>query len=418
MSVTKRTASRRPYTPRRLPSGRQVPLALTPDPAWATLPPERHLAGGGGRVAAWVRITRSWTPDRAQRCAQRCAQRWEAGWRWALPALLLLALLTSLLLLANRQARASRTLINPIVAQGQDPSIVRWGGAYYLVQTDGASIFITRSLTLAGLGVATSVPVFGPTCCSLWAPELIGLDGRWYIYYTAASGPDNASHRMYVLESAGSDPIGPYRSRGKIAAATDRWAIDGTVLQLGRARYFIWSGWPGTRDGQQNLYIARLRTPWTIQGDRHLLSTPTAPWERTRANPAFGVEEGPEVLRHNGRLFLVYSANGSWTDDYCLGLLTYLGGDILSADAWRKSDGCVFSADPAVGVFGPGHNTFVTSPDGTQDWLIYHADAMPGGGWAGRSIRAQPFTWNPDGTPRFGRPVAVGIPLSAPAGEP
>ena len=35
-----------------------------------------------------------------------------------------------------------------------------------------------------------------------------------------------------------------------------------------------------------------------------------------------------------------------------------------------------------------------------------------------RSTRAQKFTWNADGTPNFGVPVALGTRLPAPAGEP
>jgi GH43 family beta-xylosidase len=292
--------------------------------------------------------------------------------------------------------------------------VVFWRGAYYLAQSTGGMLTITRAATLAELGTVAPSTVFGPTCCALWAPELIELDGRWYIYYSAA-GTDNASHRMYVLQSAGPDPSGPYRSLGKSAAATDRWAIDGTVLQYGGALYLIWSGWPAFQDGQQNLYVARMSNPWTIAGGRVLLATLTAPWERTHSTHPMGIEEGPEVLKHDGRVFLIYSANGSWTDEYCLGMLTYEGGDVMRGDAWRKSNGCVFAENPAAGVYGPGHNGFTTSPDGRQSWLIYHADAVSGAGWAGRSIRAQPFTWRADGTPDFGVPVAVGAAVLPPA---
>ncbi|HET9236580.1 MAG TPA: family 43 glycosylhydrolase [Oligoflexus sp.] len=98
----------------------------------------------------------------------------------------------------------------------------------------------------------------------LWAAELHYLDGLWYIYYAASDG-NNATHRMYVLESIGQDPTGPYRFKGRIAAATDRWAIDGTVLEPGDGRrYFVWSGWDGDENIQQNLYIAPMQNPWTL----------------------------------------------------------------------------------------------------------------------------------------------------------
>jgi hypothetical protein len=33
---------------------------------------------------------------------------------------------------------------------------------------------------------------------------------------------------------------------------------------------------------------------------------------------------------------------------------------------------------------------------GRQDWIVYHAIRKPAGGWGNRSVRAKPFTWNPD----------------------
>jgi hypothetical protein len=65
-------------------------------------------------------------------------------------------------------------------------------------------------------------------------------------------------------------------------------------------------------------------------------------------------------------------------------------------------------------VFGPGHNGFFRSPDGTEDWIVYHAKTNAFYTYRGRETRAQKFTWNPDGTPNFGEPV----PLSAVLDEP
>jgi GH43 family beta-xylosidase len=69
-----------------------------------------------------------------------------------------------------------------------------------------------------------------------------------------------------------------------------------------------------------------------------------------------------------------------------------------------------------AGAFGPGHNGFFKSPDGKQDWIIYHANPEPGEGCGNfRSPRIQRFTWNVDGTPNFGTPVPLGQPLEKPA---
>ena len=52
-------------------------------------------------------------------------------------------------------------------------------------------------------------------------------------------------------------------------------------------------------------------------------------------------------------------------------------------------------------TFGVGHNAFVKSPDGTQDWLVYHSKLDRRDGWQ-RAVFVQPFKWTKDGLPDFG----------------
>ena len=92
--------------------------------------------------------------------------------------------------------------------------------------------------------------------------------------------------------------------------------------------------------------------------------------------------------------------------------------DPLSASSWRKEPLPVFAKNVAAKAFGVGHPSFVRSPDGREDWIVYHATDRPGAGWRGRSVRAQPFRWTGDDRPDFGRPVAIGQPLRAPSGTP
>jgi GH43 family beta-xylosidase len=69
-------------------------------------------------------------------------------------------------------------------------------------------------------------------------------------------------------------------------------------------------------------------------------------------------------------------------------------------------------------VYGPGHNGFFKSPDGTEDWIVYHANASATAGCdVNRTTRAQKFTWNSDGTPNFGVPQPLSANLPVPSGE-
>jgi GH43 family beta-xylosidase len=237
------------------------------------------------------------------------------------------------------------------------------------------------------------------------------LDGRWYIYVAADDG-DNRNHRMYVLRGDAEDPQKPFKLKGRIAARTDRWAIDGTILETEGRRYFVWSGWEGDQNVSQNLYVAPLSDPWTISGERVCISKPELPWEMN-GRPL--INEGPEVLvNKEGKVFLIYSASGSWTDDYCLGELALNGRDPMKPSSWSKSPKPAFAR--TADVFGPGHGSFVRSPDGKEDWIVYHAARIKGGGWD-RDVRAQKFGWLADGSPDFGAPVATGVAIQEPSGQ-
>lgn len=318
---------------------------------------------------------------------------------------------------AQNQTTRAATFTNPFISrEAADPWIVRHDGMYYFTATTGKDIFVQKSSGITGLQFAKRVTVWKPPANGLqskdiWAPELHFINGKWYIYYAADDG-SNENHRMYVLESKTSDPQGAYIDRGKIYdKEEDRWAIDGTVLRKpDGSLYFVWSGWDGFVDKvAQNIYIAPMSNPWTIGGRRVLISKPERLWEGW-------INEGPEALVRNGKIFIIYSANGSWTPDYCLGALVNTDADVLNPRSWVKSHDPVFTRQP--GVFGPGHNSFTVSPDGSQDWIIYHATDKPTDGWRNRRPRAQRFTLDAaDGTPNFGYPLAPSVRLELPSGE-
>jgi len=127
------------------------------------------------------------------------------------------------------------------------------------------------------------------------------------------------------------------------------------------------------------------------------------------------VNEGPQILFNKGKIFLIYSASGCWTDAYNLGMLTFKGKDLLDPKAWVKKKTPVFSKSIENGVYAPGHNSFFKSADGKEDWILYHANDNPGQGCGKfRSPRIQRFTWNKDGSPNFGTPVSLKQSMIAP----
>ncbi len=325
-------------------------------------------------------------------------------------------LVAALLWATASASETPRTFVNPVAASGADPWVVRWEGHYYYCQSRGGSVWVNKCARLQDLGANQWQRVWTPPpdkaySKDLWAPELHHLRRQWWIYVAADDG-DNAHHRMYVLAGTLPDPQGPFTFKGKLAAPTDCWAIDATVLQMpGDKLYCIWSGWEGSTNVAQHLYIAPMSDPCTISGERVRISTPEYAWEK-HGNPL--INEGPEALWRGDKLFIIYSASGSWGDDYCLGLLTWTGGDVLNPKSWVKNPTPVFARTPDV--FGPGHCSFVKSRDGKEDWIVYHSAKSRGSGWD-RRVNMQRFTWHPDGSPDFGAPVSAGVALPEPSGD-
>ncbi|GAB2632630.1 hypothetical protein GCM10027168_74240 [Streptomyces capparidis] len=342
---------------------------------------------------------------------------------WSVLGAALLALLVSPVV-QPASAAEGRPYTNPVKAQkGADPWLEYHDGNYHLITTSFTNeLTMRKSPTLAGLATAPSVQVWQDTTpgrdWNMWAPEIHFFDGRWYLYYSAGQRGAACcdSQRTHVLESAGSDPMGPYTHKNTLTGANlapGGWLIDASVLRHGGRLYLVGSGF--VNGGTQSLVIAPMSNPYTLSSSTFtVISSPTLSWER-QGNP---VNEAPEPLYRGGRTFLTYSASSCQTPDYKLGLLELTGADPLAPASWTKRTTPVFQRDDAAGVHGPGHNGFFTSPDGTENWIVYHGnDSASGGCGNGRTTRAQRFTWNADGTPRFGTPVALGTTLPGPSGE-
>ena len=310
-----------------------------------------------------------------------------------------------------------------------DPWIFTFHGRYYLTNSAGSQIVLRSASELGGLASAplrllwprSQVTPAPAECCEFWAPEIHRLrqpEGwRWFIYSAADDG-DLLHHHLQVLESLRDDPAGPYRFRGILGLGPD-YEIDPTVFVLRGREYVIYSDAPATSFFPTHLALAPLRNPWTVAGSPVTISSPTYPWENT----GFAINEGPEVLRHGPWLHVIYSAGWCALSTYSLARLTVpASANVLDPRTWlaAKAPQPVFTSDPAHDVWGTGHGSFFKSPDGRQDWQVYHATDNPVFGCFNgfRTTRAQRFTWNRDGTLNFGRPVSLGTDLAAPSGDP
>ncbi|WP_045744926.1 glycoside hydrolase family 43 protein [Actinoplanes rectilineatus] len=309
------------------------------------------------------------------------------------------------------EAAAAGTFRNPVGTK-PDPFMTYFNGNYYLTMTEGDSIRIRKSPSVAGLLRASAITVWTDTDAgrnkNVWAPEFHRFNGRWYMYYTADNGIDD-NHRLYVLESDGDDPAGSYHFRGQLLPPNhDKFAIDASILQQNGRMYVAFAG---INQWQHNgIMIAPLSDPWTVSGNAVPINA---------AGGCSTIREAPEFLQRNGTTYMVYSTCDTGLPDYQLWQLSIPStADPLVAANWTQRSGAIFSRNDAAGVYGPGHNGFFTSPDGTETWMVYGAKATSATTYTNRVSRIQRIGWNADGSPSLGRPLAVGATQDLPSGDP
>lgn len=314
---------------------------------------------------------------------------------------------------------------NPI-DEGQDPWVIRKDDTYYYIESKGGGLYVSKSKNLTELKsnqkLVWTQPDTGWNQQNLWAPELFFFNDKWYIYYAAGkAGPPFIHQRSGVLESVTDNPQGEYIDKGMLytgdnieSGENNKWSIDLTILEKDDQLYGIWSGWEENEDTDktpQHLYIAEMENPWTISSNRVKISSPEENWE---TGTELAINEGPQILKNDGQVFVIYSASESWLPAYNLGQLRLKNAsDPMNPQSWVKK-GPVFKGTDDV--YGVGHASFTTSPDGSENWIVYHTKVSPEPGWE-RVIHLQPFTWNENSSPDFGTPVSAGQAIDKPSGE-
>lgn len=355
-------------------------------------------------------------------------------------------LITAALLLCtacqNKKAKEAETVLstktytNPLLPVGAEPWAIFHNGKYYYTQGAENKIILWETTDITDLTNATAKEVWIPKELSnsfhLWGPELHYIDNKWYIYFTADDG-NMDNHQTYVIENEANTPLqGEFVMKGRIQTDKENnWAIHASTFEQEGQRYLIWCGWQKQRiDSEtQCIYIAGMENPWTLSSDRVLISKPEYEWESQWVNPdgsktayPIHVNEAPQYLlsKNKDKALIYYCASGSWTPYYCVGLLSAdVKSDLLNPSSWKKTPTPVFEQNLEESVYGPGSLSFIPSPDGEEQYILYHARKNPNdasGAIDSRSPRLQKITWDKDGIPILGSPVAEEVSLPKPSG--
>ena len=271
----------------------------------------------------------------------------------------------------------------PWILQRADPYVYKHtDGKYYFTASVPAydAIVLRCSDTLAGLAQAEEKVIWtkhesGPMSKHIWAPEIHFLYGKWYIYYAGGEMEAEWEIRPYVLECQGEDPMtDEWIEKGKMRRAKDdefsfeAFSLDATVFENKGRWYYIWAEKVGVGKQISNLYIAEMENGYTLKTVQVMLTTPDYDWERH----GFWVNEGPGIIKHDGKIFMTYSASETGIQ-YCVGMLSAdEDADLLDPKSWTKERYPVLTTNEEKGIYGPGHNSFTKDEEG-NDIIVYHA---------------------------------------------
>ncbi len=283
-----------------------------------------------------------------------------------------------------------------------DPFVLSWDGGYLAYGTgapvDGRHFEILHSEDLVAwtrVGGALE-PLDAALGSDYWAPEVVAAEDRYWLYYSVGFGDRGHQLRVAAAES----PLGPFRDLGVNLTPDERFAIDPHPFRDIDGRWYLFYA-RDVLDAERvgtHLAVAELSSMWSLGSPGRQVLAPTADWqifERRRSiyDQVYDWHtlEGPNVRRHDGRYFCIYSGGSYLDESYHL------------AWAWAPhplgpwvepgaDHGRLLATVPGR-VRGPGHNSVATTRGGT-DVLVYHA-------WNGDGSRRQmcidPLHWGADG---------------------
>ncbi len=246
-----------------------------------------------------------------------------------------------------------------------------------------------------------------------WAPEVVELNGVYYMYYTAKNSND--SLRIGVAIS--SSPDGLFEdAKPEPLFDFGYAAIDANVLIDDDGKKYLYF----SRDCSENIisgvrkseiYGVSLNDDMiSVDGEPVLLSTPSQPWEKGSLNPVWN--EGPEVIKHNGVYYLTYSANYFASAAYSVGYAT----SDSPLGEYKKSDhNPILFAGSYQNISGPGHHSFTLSPDGTELFMVYHTHTFPGIGGGNRQVNIDRVIFTDNGDMYVNGPTISSQPMPATA---
>ncbi len=235
----------------------------------------------------------------------------------------------------------------PYTANFPDPSVVVDGGTAYAYGTSTGGAYLP-AMTSPDATTWTARPKYTQPACvggevdpffndalpcparwapdrdvggrlkkEVWAPGAAKIDGRWVVFYSVRASLDR--DRFCISVATADGPLGPFvdDSTGPIVCDADpNGSIDPQpFVDADGSAWLLWKseGVPGTTPTR--IWSRRLGPGGAV------FAPGSVPTELLRTSQGWegNVIENPAMVRHQGRLFLFYSANEHLSADYATG---------------------------------------------------------------------------------------------------
>jgi GH43 family beta-xylosidase len=213
-----------------------------------------------------------------------------------------------------------------------------------------------------------------------WAPEVAYHDGIFYMYYSA-HGIDGHDHQLRVATST--SPLGPFTDAGRVLVPNEPFTIDAHPFQDQDGQWFLFYSQDFLKlEGEYRvgtgIVVDRMLDMFTLAGEPRVVIRPYADWQLFEEQRSiYGAVydwhtiEGAALRRHNDRYYCFYSG-GAWAHDN-YGISYVVADHVLGPYRLPSENQPILLRSVPGHVIGPGHNSFTESPDGTQEYIVYHA---------------------------------------------
>lgn len=263
-----------------------------------------------------------------------------------------------------------------------DPFVLKSQGVYYMYATSEPG-FGFRAWTSDNMvawedaGVVLDHRDFEDKWAlyDFWAPEVFEYEGAYYMTYSARAY--NGSLRIAIAKA--DHPLGPFMDINSDLINEPGSYIDGHIFQDetdGKLYlYYVKDNYENIIDGQKvsHMYVQELNdTLDKVVDEPVFLFGPSQEWEGLEGDIVWN--EGPFVLQHEERYYLMYSANFYGGPDYAIG---YAVANHPLGPFEKYEENPILASDLSLGISGPGHNSVVVGLDDETLYAVYHIHTDP-----------------------------------------